>query len=184
MVEIGRRVVVYGHSCSGKTTLAKRIAEKVDVSHVELDAIFWKPDWAETPVDEFRTTVSALLKEHADGWVFDGNYHSRIRDLVLPEADTAVLLRLPFRIVFWQALVRTISRAWTKEPLWVNNCESWRQSFFSTNSLLLFIIMKWRRHIRETRQMLGEISHNARVVELHSRKEIAAFIVSLSGADN
>jgi len=179
MIEIGRRIVVYGHSCSGKTTLAKRIAEKVAVPHVELDAIFWKPDWAEMPVDEFRAGVSSLLKEHAVGWVFDGNYHSRIRDLVLPEADTAVWLRLPFRIVFWQALVRTVTRAWTKEPLWGNNYESWRQSFFSTDSLLLFVITNWRRHIRATLQAFGEVPHNARVIELRSRKEVRRFLAEL-----
>ena len=181
MVEIGRRIVVYGHSCSGKTTLAKRIAEKVGVPHIELDAIFWKPDWVETPRDEFRTVVSTLLKEHPDGWVFDGNYHSRIRDLVLPQANTAVWLRLPFRIVFWPVLVRTIIRAWKNEPLWGNNYESWRQSFFSKDSLILFVITNWHRHIRDTLQSFNEITHKVRIIELHSRKEIDAFVADLDG---
>ena len=146
---------------------------------MELDAVFWKADWTETPLDDFRAMVSALLKEHTDGWVFDGNYHSRIRDLVLPQADTAVWIRLPFRIVFWQGLVRTVTRAWKKESLWGNNRESWRQTFFSTDSLLLFIITNWRSHIRATRQAFDENPHKVEIIELHSRKEIDAFMAEL-----
>ncbi|HEY9878873.1 MAG TPA: AAA family ATPase, partial [Leptolyngbyaceae cyanobacterium] len=35
------RVAVVGAPGSGKTTLARQIAQKLQIPHVELDALFW-----------------------------------------------------------------------------------------------------------------------------------------------
>lgn len=85
MGKIGRRVVVYGPTGSGKSTVARNIAAHIGVPLVELDAIFWGPRWVNKPLEEFRAEVSALLSSHTDGWVCDGNY-SQVRDIILPLA--------------------------------------------------------------------------------------------------
>jgi adenylate kinase family enzyme len=36
-----RRVAVIGGTGSGKTTVSRRLAQRLDVQHVELDALFW-----------------------------------------------------------------------------------------------------------------------------------------------
>ena len=110
MNEIGRRIVVYGAACSGKTTVAGSIAEKINVPHIEIDAIYWLPGWEEKPLEEFRADLSDALSQNPDGWVCDGNY-SRVRDLTLPFADTVVWLRPPFRVAFWRLLKRTVALA-------------------------------------------------------------------------
>ncbi len=69
-----RRVVVVGTSCCGKTTLARRMAGLLEVEHVELDAIYWKPDWCSRPIEEFRLLTRAALA--GDRWATDGNYTS------------------------------------------------------------------------------------------------------------
>ena len=43
--EIGHRIQVFGNSCSGKSTLAQRIAAARSLPLVELDAINWQPNW-------------------------------------------------------------------------------------------------------------------------------------------
>ncbi|UCB42942.1 MAG: hypothetical protein JSV77_10940 [Dehalococcoidales bacterium] len=179
MLNIGRRVVVYGTTGSGKTTVAARIARCLGVPHVELDAIFWLPDWTEKPREEFRAEVSALLKRYPEGWVCDGNY-SALRELTLPQADAVVWLRLPFRVTFWRLLKRTVSRGWTKEPLWGTNRESLLQAFFSRDSLLLYAITGQRRHRRGISQSLKAVLHQAKVYELRSAREVEAFLASLS----
>jgi adenylate kinase family enzyme len=74
-----KKVVVIGTSCSGKTTLARRITESLGVTHIELDSIYWKSDWCPRPTEEFRAlTAEAVLPER---WVADGNY-SKVRDIV------------------------------------------------------------------------------------------------------
>jgi len=39
-----KRIVIIGTSCSGKTTLAKTIALKLNIKHIELDKLHWKPN--------------------------------------------------------------------------------------------------------------------------------------------
>jgi adenylate kinase family enzyme len=175
---VGRHVIVWGHSSSGKTTVARQIARRIGAPHIELDAVFWQPDWAEKPVEEFRADVYTLLEKHAEGWVFDGNY-GRIKDLVLPQADTVVWIRLPFRVVFWRVLKRTISRILSREPLWDNNYETWRKSFFSRESLLLYVIKNWRRHVRKGEKELATIPHNAEIIMLRSSRAVDEFLAGL-----
>ena len=175
---IGRRIVVYGPTGSGKTAVAQRIGELLDLPVIELDALFHRPNWQPTPEDEFRARILTALHRGPDGWVCDGNY-SAVRDLILPRADTVVWLRLPFRVAFWRLLKRTITRAWTKEPLWGTNYESWRQSFLSKESILLWCITHWRAHHSNVTRALREIPHRATVVELRSSREVEDFLASL-----
>ena len=69
------RVVVVGTSCSGKTTFAHRLANILGSQCVELDSLYWRPEW--TPRPDFEQDVLAAARQAR--WVIDGNY-SRVRD--------------------------------------------------------------------------------------------------------
>jgi len=182
MLNIGRRVVVYGTTGSGKTTVAARIARCLGVPHIELDAIFWLPDWTKKPPEEYKLEVSALLERYQDGWVFDGNYRE-LREITLPRADAVVWLWLPFRVIFWRLLKRTVRRAWTGETLWGTNQESLLQAFFSRDSLLLYAITSRRRHRRGINQDLRDMPHQAKVYELRSTREVEAFLEKVDAVE-
>lgn len=175
-----QRVVVVGASCSGKTTLARRLSRALGSSHVELDAIHWKPGWQERPVDEVRRMAS----EDAAGerWVMDGNYGS-VRDIVWGRATTVVWLNYPFHVVLWRALSRTTRRVITQEELFSGNREGFRQSFLSRDSIILWAITSHRRVRREYRRILdgGEFPH-LRVIELRGPAEAEALVAALGEA--
>ncbi len=175
MDKIGRRIVVYGPTGSGKSTVARLLSRSTGLPYVELDAICWLPDWVEKPLEEFRADTLAVLESHKEGWVCDGNY-GRIRETFLPLADTVVWLRLPFRVTFWRLLKRTIERCWTGELLWGNNRESVRQSFFSRDSLLFYAWNHRREYHERIGQTLEEIPHNATVHRLSSAEEVKKFL--------
>ena len=47
---------------------------------------------------ELRARVETAIAAAPDGWVIDGNYRSKLDDIVLAQADTLVWLELPMRI--------------------------------------------------------------------------------------
>ena len=111
-----RRLSVVGNSGTGKSTLARRIADRIGVTHVELDGIFHQPGWTELPPEEFRARVAARLDELPDGWTTCGNYRI-LEDIVWTRADTVVWLDLPRSQVMRQVVARTVRRVVTREEL-------------------------------------------------------------------
>jgi hypothetical protein len=148
---------------------------------VELDAIYWLPNWQAKPLEQFRTDVQVALEACPQGWICVGNYR-HVQDLVLAQADTVLWLRLPFRVSFWRLCKRTITRAWTKQPLWEGNPnqESWRQSFFSRDSILLYAITSRKIHVETTLRVLSTTPHHAAVIELRSARAVRRLLQGLS----
>ena len=174
---LGRYIVVYGATGAGKTTLSRRLAAALGLTAIEMDALMHRPNWEPTPPDEFREKVRTALAAAPDGWVCDGNY-SRVRDITLEHADTVIWLHLPWRISFGRLLVRTVSRAWSRELLWGTNRESWRQSFASRNSILWWSISHHRAHERSVRATLAGLPPHVRVHELHTPREVEALLAT------
>jgi adenylate kinase family enzyme len=117
--------------------LAKRIGNILGHPHIELDAIYWQPNWNPRSHEEFREIVCQTLT--GDRWVVDGNY-SVVRDIVWSRATTLIWLNYSFHTVFSRALKRTLRRAWDKEILFSGNRESFKNSFLSTDSILLWVL--------------------------------------------
>lgn len=124
-----RRVAVTGGSCTGKTTVSRRLALTLELPHVELDALNHDAGWPEAPADVLRARVAAALAAAPEGWVVDGGYRAKLGSLVLERADTVVLLDLPLRVAFARALRRTIGRTIAREELWNGNREQIRFLF-------------------------------------------------------
>lgn len=173
-----RRIAVYGPTGSGKTSFSAEIAGRLGLAHVELDAIFWLPGWVEKPLPEFRADVAAALMSYPGGWVCDGNY-SKVRAIVLAEADLVVWLRLPLRVTFWRVLRRAIRRNLSRESFWGTNYESLRLSFFSRDSLLLYSLTKGRHSGEKARRIRDSIPPHIPLHELRSRRQVEAFLAGL-----
>jgi adenylate kinase family enzyme len=174
----GRRINVVGTTGSGKTTVAKAIAERLGFEHIELDGLFWKPDWGETPDDEFLPRVDEATR--GERWVLDGNY-SRTRPIVWPRADTIVWLDYSFPRVFLQLLWRTIRRAIAREKLWSGCRERFRVSFFSRDSILLWCLKTyWRRRRNYPELFLRPEHKHLRLIRLRTPHEASAWLRRLA----
>lgn len=123
-----KRVSVVGSSGSGKTTVARRLAETLGVPYVELDALHWGVNWCAATDAELSGRVRAATAGAA--WVVDGNYWSKVGPEVWTRADTVVWVNPPRWRAVWQSVTRTVHRAATREELWAGNRESWRGLWF------------------------------------------------------
>jgi adenylate kinase family enzyme len=110
MDEIARfhRVVVVGTSCAGKTTFARHLATALNAPHVELDSLYWGPNWTPVPLEQSRAATDAATA--GPRWVCDGNY-AMVRDITWRRATALVWLNFSFPVVFTRALRRTIGGA-------------------------------------------------------------------------
>ena len=178
----GRRIVVIGTTCSGKTTLAARLAQRLGVQHIELDALNWQPNWTQTPLDEFRVRVADALS--TDTWVLDGNY-SKSRDIVWPRADTIIWLDYPLPVIMARLFKRTLRRVVTREELWNGNRETLRGTLLSRDSLLLWALKTYRRRRRETPMWLArpEYQHLA-LIHLTSPRMADRWLAKLEIGDS
>ena len=170
-----RRILVWGATGSGKTTVARALGETLGLGVIEMDALFWETGWAETPLPAFREKVIAALGAQPHGWVSDGNYF-RVRDILIPAADTIVWLKLPWRVSFWRLLRRTIARTLRREALWGTNRESLRNAFLSRESVLWWSIRRHREHRRNLARALADVPRHADVHVLASSRDVSAFI--------
>ncbi|MBW4522889.1 MAG: AAA family ATPase [Scytolyngbya sp. HA4215-MV1] len=139
----GKKISVVGSTGSGKTTLARQIAQQLQIPHIELDAIHWEPNWTTTPSQVFRDRVTEALSGAC--WVVDGNY-SAVRDIVWSQAETVVFLDYSFWLIMRRLLRRTLLRSLKQEELWNGNRESIKKSFFSQESILLWMLQTYQQN--------------------------------------
>lgn len=174
------RINVVGASGSGKSTLAKEISKKLNLPYIEMDRLFWGPNW-HLPSDEvFFAKLEMRLKK--DNWILDGNY-SRSESIKWRNIDTVIWIDLPFYLNLYQAIFRATKRAISKEELWpgTNNRESFRKAFFSKESIVLWTIKTHKNFIGKYEYYMSaqEYSH-INFIRLKSRKEINNFIKNLT----
>ncbi len=171
-----RRINVIGTTGSGKTTVARELATRLGVPHVQLDALHWGPNWTMPSREEFRARVAEALT--SDSWVIDGNY-SKVRDIVWTRADTLVWLDYTLPLILRQLLARTVRRAITGEQLWSGNRERFA-AIFSRDSILLWALKTYRRRRREYAILPQQPEYaHLKVVRLRDPEETSRWLANL-----
>lgn len=174
-----KRIVVVGTTSSGKSTLAKQIADILNLDFIELDALHWEPNWQEADPIDFYIRVENAIKSGA--WAVAGNY-SVVRDLIWERAESVVWLDYPFHIVFWRLFTRTIRRGWTQEELWNGNREKFwpHLKIWSQESLFHWLFKTYWRRKRETPALLSRPEYeHLKLIHFQHPREAEAWLAAL-----
>lgn len=138
------RINVVGTSGSGKSTFGQKLATALVIPYIEMDALFWKPNWQESSNAEFFLKLEHAIAGRA--WVLDGNY-TRTLHQKWTRTQMVIWLDYALPIILWRAMNRAVSRSISKKELWLHtgNTESFRKTFFSRDSILLWTLTSYRR---------------------------------------
>jgi adenylate kinase family enzyme len=149
-----KRIVVVGVTGCGKSTMAERLAKKLDYEFIELDSLYWKPGWVDSSRDEFRARVEEVTRHPC--WVLAGNY-GVTRDIVWSRAEAIVWLDFSFFLVLCRLVRRTWIRWRTQELLWGTNYEPFWVHFklWSKDSLINWMFQSYWRHKRAYPRLLS-----------------------------
>jgi adenylate kinase family enzyme len=168
-----RRVVVFGTTGSGKSWLAERLAARHGLRVIDLDKLYWGRDWVPAPLELFRHRVENEIRD--GDWIVVGNY-GQVRDLTWRAADTLIWLDLPFALVMWRLLRRTIGRVMSKEELWGSgNRETFRNAFLSRHSILLWAIKTHGRNRRRFAAECQALENDKTIVRLQDEGAVERF---------
>jgi adenylate kinase family enzyme len=177
MNDFHHRIIVTGSTGSGKTTLAMQLARQLNIPGIDLDDLYWGPNWTPVPLEEFRAKTDQATRQPS--WAISGNYRV-VRDLVWPRAETLVWLDYAFPLVFYRLMKRTISRIITGELACNGNRES-LSAAFGKDSIIVWLFKSYWRRKRDVPVLLQQPEHaHLRVHHFRSPHETANWLAALS----
>lgn len=169
------RILISGISGAGKTTLSRRLQDRLGLPHHELDALHHGPGWTR------RARFAADVESFSAGprWVTEDQYHSVLEDLLWRRADTLVWLDLPRRTVMGRVVRRSVSRALTRRELWNGNRESFAQWLEADHP----VRWAWSQYARKREKTLERIGRHPGlvVVRLDSPGAVRRWVSGVSG---
>jgi len=90
-----QKVLVFGNSASGKSTLAKRLAKVDLLAHLDLDLLAWQATNPPTrvPLVESTKAIETFMREH-DQWVIEGCYSDLLK-IAKEQSTEIIFMNLP-----------------------------------------------------------------------------------------
>ncbi len=177
VADLPQRIMVYGVTGCGKSTLAALIAERTGLPPIYIDDLTWRPGWIPVPADEQRTVVTEVCS--GGRWVIDHGYGSWL-DIPMARTDLIVGLDYPRCLSLARLIRRCLVNVITRRPLCNGNIETWHH-LAGKESILLW---HFRSFARKRRRMRGwAADQNAPRTMLFSRpRQAAAWLATLSTA--
>jgi hypothetical protein len=107
------RVVIIGNAGGGKSTLARKIAERKGLKHVEIDRLLWQENWVLTPEEVYTRQHRQIIEQ--EDWLIDGLGRQALIAPRIGRATAVILIDMPLWMHFWLAAERQI--AWASGAL-------------------------------------------------------------------
>lgn len=103
------RIAIIGNAGGGKSTLARKLAARRGLPHIEIDRLLWDSGWILTPADVYARQHREIIRRGE--WVIDGLGR---RDSIaerIGRATEIILIDMPLWMHFWLAAERQIAWA-------------------------------------------------------------------------
>jgi hypothetical protein len=170
-----QRILVYGVTGSGKSTMAEQISSATGIPWHAVDELTWRPGWTEVPTEEQRRLIQAICAEPA--WVLDTAYGKWL-DVPLNRAEVVVALDYPRWFSLQRLVRRTVSRLVRRTPVCNGNYESVRRATSPRDSIVGWHFRSFG-HKRSRIAVWAADPAGPAVVRLRSRHATRRFLAQL-----
>jgi adenylate kinase family enzyme len=143
-----RRILIYGVTGSGKTTLADQVADATAIEWHSVDDLTWEPGWVQVPAEEQRRRIQQICQQPE--WILDTAYGIWL-DVPLGSAQLIVALDYPRWFSLQRLIRRTFVRLFDQRLICNGNHESLR-GLFSRDAIILWHFKSFKRKRRRIRQ--------------------------------
>jgi adenylate kinase family enzyme len=165
-----KRVAIFGNAGGGKSTLARRLAERTRLPLYTLDLMQFRAGGEAVPQDEYLKAHAELLQR--DEWIIDGYGGMAPAWERFARADTLVHVDLPLAIHGWRVTKRLIKGLFADPDGWPEGSPLWSSTMSSYKVL-------WPCHRRLTpkyRELVAAKAASKRVHHLKSPAEVRTFL--------
>ena len=116
------KIAIIGYSGAGKSTAARKIAEKYDIPVLHLDTVYHMPGWQVRPTEDSKAIVGRFMAEN-HSWVIEGNYKAILQTERFEQADKILFFNFNRFTCFRRAFGRYLKYRGTSRPDMTAGCE-------------------------------------------------------------
>lgn len=115
------KIAVVGNSCSGKTVLSRKLAQKMNLPLTHVDSIQFLPGMKIRPHKESIQQLQAIQQQN--DWIIDGYGPLDILEERFRLADKIVFIDFPLWRNFWWCTKRQIQNLWSTRAELPEGCD-------------------------------------------------------------
>lgn len=154
---------------AGKSTFARKLREKTGIELHHLDAVFWKPGWVESGLQEFSDAQREIVKKKQ--WIIEGNY-SNTFEIRAAACDTVIYLEVPLYLCLYRVLKRWVTNLGKTRPDMAAGCREKMDWKF-----IKFIVITYGLRKKKMAERLDRFAAEGKeVIVLKNRLDIDSFL--------
>ena len=141
-----RKLLIFGNSASGKSTLAKKLAKDENLAHLDLDLLAWQATNPPTrkPLAESAFVIEQFMQQH-NSWVIEGCYSDLLMIAKLKSSEIIFL-----NLSIDDCLVNAKNRPW----------ESHKYESKAAQDSNLSMLLEWISQYEVRDDTFSESAHN------------------------
>ena len=164
------RILIIGCGGAGKSTLARKLGEKLGIPVVHLDKLFWKPGWVESAPEEIDAKIMEELRKPK--WIMDGNFNRTLPQRV-KYCDTIIYLDFSRTACLMGVVKRILTTYGTVRPDMGEGCpERFDLEFLKW-------VWNYNKNKRERNYRLLNEAEHAETIVLKNRRTVKMFLNEL-----
>ena len=162
------KIHIIGCSGTGKTYLARKLSEKYNIQHYDLDDIQWDNSadgyGLKMPVNKREELLKRILSQ--ESWIIEGVYYAWVTES-FQRADVIYVLDIPSYIYKYRIIMRFIKRKLGIE-------KGKKETFKSVYNLLKWTNKYQNNNLKEIKKILEQYA--SKVVWISDSREIDKII--------